>query len=99
MLTIKQQAYHITLDQIDEMEYFSWETIVCLVDIVCGTYQVPLTAEALDGIKSAILDDFYGEFEPRWEPLEFYQWWVNLSPEWFELTPQFKCKVFPRDFR
>lgn len=96
-MSIKEQAYQITLDQISEMNCFTWETIVSLVDIVCGTNQVPLTQEALDGIKQAVLDDFYGDTIPEWDSYQLWQWWENLSPDWFKL--EIKCNKSPADFK
>jgi hypothetical protein len=93
----KEQAYQITLDQISEMEFFSWETIVCLIEIVCEKYRVPLTQHSLNEIKRAVLDEFYGENQPEWDSYELWQWWENLSTDWFDLN--FKCHKSPQDFK
>jgi hypothetical protein len=111
MSTDHRRAYAITKDQISDMRYFYWEWVVGLVGVVCGAYSVPLTQEALEGIKKAVLDEFCGEVEIEWDSYGMWQWWENMSPDWFQLipskpgwqgqaiAPDIKCSKRPTDFK
>ena len=95
-----KKAYAITKDQISDMKYFYWDGVVGLVGIVCQNYGVPLSQDTLDGIKQAIVDDFFGNVEPEWDSYGLWQWWEKLSPDWFQLTTNdIKCNKKPSDFK
>jgi hypothetical protein len=109
-MSIKSRAYIIARDQLANLKYCYWDAVVGLIGTVCGNYDVPLTQENIDAIKEAIQDKFSPGVEFEWDSYGMWQWWENLSVEWFSLiptppsfgkeyAPNIKCSKSPADFK
>lgn len=46
-------------------------------------YGVNPGQDAIDGMKDGIIDIFFDGLEPEWYNKEAYEWWENMTPEYF----------------
>ena len=105
------QAYNIARDQVSNVKYLYWTQVVGLLGMVCGHHNMPLNQETIEGVKLAIIDELSDGVEIEWEEYGMWQWWDNLSADWFEMVPTkslfggapgpatIRCNKQPTDFK
>lgn len=102
---IYQKAYDITTFLIDKnirnLRYLSSITIPGIYSSLVTNYALGRNNEVSRGMKDALYDfiseNIFGGMEPTFETQESYEWWENLSDEYFnekgELKPEYRIRT------
>lgn len=106
-MSIQTKAKKIALKELGDIKYMHADMVVGLLGAVVRYEGMSICQEVIDGMKDALIDYFFDGLDPEWENYGTYQWFENMSPDWFSLKPsdnpkyasQIQCNKSPNDFK
>jgi len=106
-MSLQTKAKKITLKELEGIKYMHADMVVGLLGAVVRYEGMSICQEVIDGMKDAIIDYFFDGCDPEWESYGIWQWFENMSPDWFTLkpndnpryAPQIQCSKKPSDFK
>jgi len=84
---------------ISDMKYMYVDTVIGLLGTLVLNYRLSLSQDTIDGMKDALIDEFFYGLDPDWKDYGTYRWFEEVNPDWFEIrNADFYCNKFPKDF-
>ena len=88
-----KKAYKVTINLIKDTKRIYPQYLGGIFKTLLN-YDCVLDQDAIEGMKMAIMDNYYGGIEPDYHTLDAAKWWDNMTPEYISDELKIPPKLF-----